>query len=168
MMQTYWKLSVVMFVACAVFGVACLSCKKVTDGESIPIAELDIKNLLSAVEQYENQYHHLPIVDLGIERQSNSKVASVLTARFDQALVVNINSNKIEFLKWPTNRMGNGQMLDPWNTPYNFAFRVDGSAIFKVNTNVVNGDVAIWSNGPNRKDEGGGGDDIASWRIKRR
>jgi hypothetical protein len=45
--------------------------------------------------------------------------------------------------------------VDPWGNPYNFEYP---------NTRFPNDDrAAIWSNGPNGKDENGGGDDIKNW-----
>ena len=52
------------------------------------------------------------------------------------------------------NGMKNKALLDPWGTPYQFNLSHP-----RHNTNCVD----IWSYGPNRKNEQGGGDDICNW-----
>jgi len=160
------KVSIVCVIVCTVVATACVCCKKATDRDPVPVAELEIKSLLSAVWSYKAEYGHLPVINPEVEIQSNAVVIAILTAGADQALLATHNPRKIKFLDCPTNRMKDGQLLDLWGSAYNFAFRVRGNSVLRIGTNQLNTDFAIWSNGPNRKDENGNGDDVASWKIR--
>ena len=115
---------------------------------------VDIGNLASAVEQYRIAYGHLPIANGSADRQRNSDIVNALTN----------NPQNLIFIEWSASHMTNGQILDPWGTPYNFAVHTNHQTPFQLGTNLITGDVAIWSNGPNRQDENGGRDDIANWK----
>ena len=48
----------------------------------------------------------------------------------------------------------NGALLDPWQTPYKFNLSDPQHNHYSFD---------IWSAGPNRKDDNGGGDDVRNW-----
>jgi len=54
---------------------------------------------------------------------------------------------------------------DPWGRPYHLILKSDKSSVLKVGRFDISNNVAIWSNGPNRINESGEGDDICSWNI---
>jgi type II secretory pathway pseudopilin PulG len=61
------------------------------------------------------------------------------------------NPKKLDYLESAGSPTGaSGEFLDPWKTPYRISVNSSGRA---------------WSCGPNRKDENGDGDDIASWKL---
>jgi len=70
--------------------------------------------------------------------------------------------------------------VDPWGEPYNFAIDTNGDGIIEIHGQSyahkggslieeyilrIGQPVAIWSNGPNLRDDLGLGDDIASWKF---
>jgi hypothetical protein len=56
-----------------------------------------------------------------------------------------------------------GVFVDPWNNPFNIVADWDGNGEVRVGTTNLHVGVAVWSSGPNRKNEFGRGDDIHSW-----
>lgn len=61
-------------------------------------------------------------------------------------------------------RKQNGKVgLDSWNNTYHVLADWSGDGQVTVGTTVVTAAVAVWSNGPNKKNEFGRGDDIRSW-----
>ena len=59
-------------------------------------------------------------------------------------------------------------MLDAWGHRYHVRFDDAGSGKITLNGTLINDSVAIWSDGPNGTNEFGGGDDVASWKMKLR
>jgi hypothetical protein len=72
----------------------------------------------------------------------------------------------------------NGQIVDPWDSPYNICIDTNDDGIVEIDRHYsrcedgpslehdnvqVGAPIAIWSNGPNKKDDLGLGDDIRSW-----
>lgn len=60
------------------------------------------------------------------------------------------NPKKLDYIEAGMGEMNKaGEFVDPWGSPYRLS---------------VTGGVRVYSCGPNRQDEQGNGDDIASWR----
>jgi hypothetical protein len=57
----------------------------------------------------------------------------------------------------------NGTPRDPWNEMLQVALDLNGDGKVNVNGTLVNGSVAVWSKGANKKNEFGGGDDVKGW-----
>jgi hypothetical protein len=57
----------------------------------------------------------------------------------------------------------NGTPRDPWNEMIQVALDLDGDGKVNVNGTLVNASVVVWSKGPNKKNEFGGGDDVKGW-----
>jgi hypothetical protein len=57
----------------------------------------------------------------------------------------------------------NGVPADPWFQTLYVAVDLDGDGSVKVGNSLVPGVCAVWSSGPNKSNEHGGGDDIVSW-----
>jgi hypothetical protein len=56
-----------------------------------------------------------------------------------------------------------GDQRDGWQRCYNFYFDHDNDGIVHPVGKQVHRKIVIWSNGPNRLDEGGEGDDLRDW-----
>jgi hypothetical protein len=63
----------------------------------------------------------------------------------------------------PTNNQVYGQMLDPWENSYHIEIAEMNVSNIIVSGVEIKSSVAVWSNGKNRKNEFGKGDDITSW-----
>jgi hypothetical protein len=57
----------------------------------------------------------------------------------------------------------NGLPADPWTETLYIAIDRNGDGKVEVGDAKVPGICAVWSSGPNKKDEQGGGDDVTSW-----
>jgi hypothetical protein len=57
-----------------------------------------------------------------------------------------------------------GRCLDPWGNAYHIVADWNGDGKVVVGSIVISNPVAVWSDGPNRKNELGKGDDICSWK----
>lgn len=71
----------------------------------------------------------------------------------------------------PTNTEIHGRMLDlldPWGNPYHIEIADLNVSNILVSGTEIKTSVAVWSNGKNRKNEIGNGDDICSWKDKPR
>ena len=64
----------------------------------------------------------------------------------------------------PTNTQIYGQMLDPWGNSYHIEIADLNVSNIVVSETEIKTSVAVWSNGKNRKNEFGNGDDICSWK----
>jgi len=64
----------------------------------------------------------------------------------------------------PTNNQVYGQMLDPWENSYHIEIAEMNVSNIIVSGVEIKSSVAVWSNGKNRKNEFGKGDDITSWK----
>ena len=62
---------------------------------------------------------------------------------------------------WPTSRRTGNQLFDPFFIAYNYRF--PGTINTASPTNGASGGYDLWSSGPNRINDNGGNDDIASW-----
>ncbi len=67
------------------------------------------------------------------------------------------------FLEVNPTKMGDGGMIDPWDNPMNLLADWSGDGRVSVGKKVLRKPVAVWSDGPNGKNESGSGDDITSW-----
>lgn len=66
----------------------------------------------------------------------------------------------------PTNTQIYGQMLDPWGNSYHIEIAALNMSNIVGSETEIRTSVAVWSNGKNRKNEFGNGDDICSWKDK--
>ena len=67
------------------------------------------------------------------------------------------------FLEVNDKDKGDRGMLDPWENPMHIVADWSGDGRVSVGANVLHEKVAVWSDGPNGKNEFGSGDDITSW-----
>ena len=60
------------------------------------------------------------------------------------------------YCEWPADKKSGGNLLDPWERSYRYDIvSVEGAGIGM--------GYNIWSDGPNKSDDNGAGDDIKSW-----
>ena len=60
------------------------------------------------------------------------------------------------------------QVMDPWGNPYHIAIADSNVSNIVISGIDIGGPVAVWSNGKNKKNEYGKGDDITSWKSGQR
>jgi hypothetical protein len=123
---------------------------------------LRVSAIALACHWYESEYGHLPFTGERDEQVQNcSLLLDILLARTDKDNVGVRNPNGIVF---GDPSLEATKPTDPWGNALKVVFAVDGGKYSKVCGKEVGDSVAIWSAGPNGKDECGRGDDIRSWK----
>ena len=134
----------------------------------------DISMIITILEKYYSYYKHYP-----------SKLYEVLVGLETPCgepyyrYVAKHNPDMINFAESLIGRRTvNGEIVDPWDNPYNIYIDTDNDGIVEIDLHYlrdkdgpliehyhvqVGASIAIWSNGPNKKDDLGLGDDIKSW-----
>jgi len=117
-----------------------------------------VGNLYLACKQYEAFYGRLPAVDGPV--RDYDRLIAILANQSPE------NTKKLTFLVPNTGKDGRPICKDPWGS--DFMVILSSSSTIQVGTGgigeTVYNNVAVWSKGPNRIDDHGSGDDIASWK----
>lgn len=153
--------------ACAVCVLCCVACHRSDEMHGrVGAAMTDIRNLDSALNAYVQQY--------GINKldsllgSGNRVVYCALTLQGDPQFLEESNPKRLQFLdRNISQESAKGELVDPWGVPYELVVRKVGDQSISVGDQQVNRDCAIWSHGPNRNNEFGSGDDVASWKLER-
>lgn len=153
-------------------------------------ARRDIRAIVMALRAYDERYGRLPIVEDIEDEQPPGQLLQVLCgAKWQVGKLLLPQSDSISRLNpdgtnFIVSLMGrttlNDALLDPWGEPYHIAVdrNGDGKTTIRCEDNqardtdltsrrqtdvTVQLHVAVWSNGPNRKNECGYGDDLSNW-----
>lgn len=152
---------------------------------SLKRVQEDISIFSTIIENYKKHYGHYPIIDKKSDRQSGSALFEVLVglktpwgdpysphAAEHNPVLINFAESLIG------RRTINGEIVDPWDNPYNICIDTNNDGIVEIHRHYleyedgpliehyhvkIGASIAIWSNGPNQKDDLGLGDDIKSW-----
>ena len=133
-------------------------------------AHFDIKGLEQACRFYYLEYGWLPLDSNAVNLVTNNAdlIFTLLATNVGANATTDMNPRKIVFLELPGRKGAfdpvRGGFLDPWGNPYHVFFDWSYSNRVIVGRSVVTNSVAVWSSGPNGKDESGAGDDLTSWR----
>ena len=128
------------------------------------------RNLAMALKSYQLDYGKLPPVP-SVEKAeadkeaANAEILAVLQANAaagnaDHAL----NPRKVKYFEAQAKFIKEGSLVDAWGHPFHVLLDLDYDGAVTVGTEKVASPVAVWSDGPNGKDEKGAGDDVASWK----
>ena len=124
--------------------------------------------ILMALGQYRSTYNRWPTVIESLEpevfvRDEYDRMAATLCAHLSAPFIDRLNPKRLVFLEAV---MENDQRLvDPWGQVYRILIdHDDDEQVTAPGGTMIHASVLVWSVGPNGKDEGGVGDDIASWR----
>lgn len=80
--------------------------------------------------------------------------------------VLQLNPKMLNYVDINESCYHNGEYLDPWGSPYNLLLESNKTCKSIIHGSVVETHVKIWSNGRNKKNEFGEGDDICSWKTE--
>ncbi len=127
--------------------------------EGEPVVVTQIRSLEHALSAYTTYYGKPPIIETNSVIQPSDAIAAILTAKTNDALLISHNPDREIFLE-----DSGGKLRDPWGNEYHFAVDLNGSKTFRVGGNQIKGSFAVWSSGPNGRDELGSGDDVCSWK----
>jgi hypothetical protein len=138
----------------------CSSCSKHGGEPSKSVAELDILAIGTAIQSYHSAYGRWPVLDTNSEEQNSADMIAMLSLSKTNAQP---STNITQFLNISSNRLVNGRLLDPWGNEYHISLDIKRAGKIKVGNQFVPQPYAIWSNGKNKLNEYGLGDDISSW-----
>lgn len=131
----------------------------------------DIRAIMAAIKNYESVYGALPCENNTIARfgEKNAdgydQLMELLTCLDgpDKDEAATKNSKEISFLYTFGNYKADG-WIDQWKTRFNIILNSGSDKNVKIGNRTVPGSVFVYSSGPNRIDENGEGDDLASWK----
>jgi hypothetical protein len=127
--------------------------------------QVHVTGLHHALETYTAVYGRYPFEGVLIQDQVNSRaLISVLTAATNDPVTLRENPEGMKFMELGTNSVVNGNIVDDWGNPYHIAFDSNHVGTIKICNATIKATVAVWSDGPNRINENGTGDDIRSWK----
>ena len=109
-----------------------------------------------AIVMYLDEFGALPVAS---ERRGASQEPGRLAR-----ILKGDNAEGKKFVERLARCSDNGGFADPWGRPYHVCFDTDADGRAEVGGNAVPKFIAIWSDGPNRVNEHGDGDDISNWR----
>lgn len=122
-------------------------------------------NLASAIGEFGATYGRFPLEPGNASNEvENAKLMAVLIDDTNDPLVMKENTEKHPFFETNTNRVSKPGFLDPWGHPYHIILNRGGKVM--VGGKTITNEIAIWSDGPNGKNEFGQGDDIHNWEIR--
>jgi hypothetical protein len=81
----------------------------------------------------------------------------ILDTNGSSAACAKYNPKGVSFL-WGDQK--NRKCLDAWGTPYHVMLDLDSDHVMWIGDSVITGKVAVWSEGQNKSNEWGRGDDI--------
>ncbi len=128
-------------------------------------ARSDIRNLSNAVKFFVLERGYYPVPTNRLHDADLRVVLPILLALSDSDDAKRLNPHGSNYFgDIPPSRFINGECLDPWGSPYHLMLTTNTAPKLIVGSFTVCDNIAIWSNGHNKKNEMGGGDDICSWK----
>lgn len=124
----------------------------------------EVKTIEVALRQYYAEYHSWPVPTNHPEDQiDNAPLMDILCARTNSASCQTWNPKRYRMFE-PRRPGPNGECLDHWGNPYHIIVDVTFDGVISVGDATVRKEVVVWSDGKNKKNEWGQGDDITSWK----
>lgn len=127
-------------------------------------ARADVTSIASAIAQFEATYGYLPYTGSSSPTTDQSygnydTFIEILTAQ--ETVTDPLNSRGIPFLS--IDSTDGASLVDPWGQNYNMMLDYNYDGEVTVGGDTITGKTAVWSCGPDRNDDNGGGDDITNW-----
>jgi len=127
-------------------------------------AMAEVQSLSATAKVFYQEYGRFPLQTVTndhIYADDQSALIAILRARPG---TTNDNPRRIVFLEVPDSSISpSGEFRDPWDQPYHIIADWSGDGVVMVGTNRVARRVAVWSNGPDGKNDFGAGDDVKTW-----
>jgi len=121
-------------------------------------ARADIASITWALKTYYVEYGACPFPEQSREERDNAAVMAVLMGKSEAQ-----NPRRIVFLEADSQRVRDGTYIDPWGHSYHIMVDANYDERVAIGGATLKTPVAVWSDGPNRMNEFGGGDDVRSW-----
>ena len=126
------------------------------------MTKLHCVQMVTAVGAYRDAYNRMPLVEEGAKEDQlvdNAKLLAILRGKNEEG-----NPKKTMFFETAQPSIVGGTLVDAWKQPFHIALDANGDGTVKLGGIDASGAAAVWSSGPNKVDEEGAGDDIASWK----
>lgn len=124
----------------------------------------EINELTGAIKSFYADHGYYPVPTNRLSNATVKDVLQVLLAQTESSDVRLLNPELVPYVNVSSGRCLNGDYLDPWGSPYHLVLTTNAVPKLIIGGFTVGDNVAIWSNGRNKKNELGHGDDISSWK----
>lgn len=123
-------------------------------------AETEAAEICGAIKQYEVLFAHFPVTNslfcsadsMGVRLLESLSGGQGESGRAGREVGI-----ECALLLDPSYRTG---VKDPWGCPYNVSLDQQSNGLVRIGDNRLAARIAVWSNGPNRRDDSGLRDDI--------
>lgn len=112
-------------------------------------AQAEAQSIRMAVKAYYSEYGRLP------DGETAAKIITVLMGS---------NPRQIMFLDVSDASFRESTFVDPWSQGYAIELDSNYDGVVTLGDETIRDVCAVWSYGPNKRDEKGLGDDVASWK----
>lgn len=146
---TIIELIVVMTIILILAGLITGAAQKAKERAMVAKARSMISALETSLGMYQADVGSYPPTGIGNLYTDLTSTASLSTA--DAANWAG------PYMNFQTNEINGTNILDPWNNAYHYNNPGDTAHSF-------NNYIDIWSNGPDKADNGGAGDDVSNWK----
>jgi len=127
-------------------------------------AQVECMQLSAAIQMFYVDYARFPLQGTNnTDHLYQTDYTQLLGALAARGSGVEDNPNRRIFIELWSSGTGNAPGLDPWGRPLHVLADWSGDGQVTVGKELVKAPVAIWSNGPNQKNDFGRADDIRSW-----
>ena len=123
----------------------------------------DVMDVARALHGIHDQYGRYPLQSSPVDHYYDGDQALLLKILCGAAQPPLENPKRIVFIELTNEDEGERGMIDLWGKPVHIVADWSGDGRVGVGANVLHEKVAVWSDGPDGKNESGAGDDITSW-----
>jgi|ERR1043166_630749 hypothetical protein len=126
-------------------------------------ADIDFRNISAALEAFRSCYGHYPNAPAvnSLNEVNHSELMAILTGQTNILQAFSQNPKGLHFLT--LSAQPRLEYQDPWGHAYHIEIDTNDAGAVMIGNQKVAKPFAVWSDGPNKLNEYGGGDDLRSW-----
>lgn len=126
-------------------------------------AKADVLSICHAIKMFRDDHGYYPMPTNRLETSDLCAVLKVLIGSTESVEEKLLNPGAVLYINIDYGRYSSEGYRDPWGSFYNLILYADPKRKVSIDGVQINDNVVVWTNGPNKKNEVGGGDDIVSW-----
>ena len=123
----------------------------------------DVVSVARALHGIHERYGRYPLQSSSVDHAYDGDQALLLQILCGASQPPPENPDQIRFIELANEDEGERGMIDPWGKPVHIVADWSGDGRVSVGTKILDEKIAVWSDGPDGKNESGSGDDITSW-----
>ena len=123
----------------------------------------DVVSVVRALHGIHERYGRFPLQSSSVDHSYDGDQALLFQILCGASQPPPENPERIRFIELAEEDLGERGMIDWWGKPVHIVADWSGDGRVGVGAKVLRKPVAVWSDGPDGKDESGSGDDITSW-----